>query len=134
MEPDDALQNIASQLAVMFIKERLEAGGTLTFASDDAPPPPRFTMEAWPTGTRARALRHALHYRAEARAWQHRATAAWRAQDAAMREAWRAQERSAELFRRVVELEEALRAHRRDTAAGCQVDAALWAALGEGEA
>jgi len=33
----------------------------------------RFVMEAWPTGTRERALRHALRYRREAHYWEGRA-------------------------------------------------------------
>ncbi len=34
----DALSSVASQLAVMFIQKRLDAGHPITFASDNAPP------------------------------------------------------------------------------------------------
>lgn len=35
---EDALSSVASQLAVMMIQKRIDAGHPITFASDDAPP------------------------------------------------------------------------------------------------
>lgn len=70
-----------------------------------------FVMEAWPAGTRLRALRHALRYRRRAQAWAH-------ALDSLLLGAELEQRHIDRLEARVAALEAAIDEHRRLMAAG----------------